>query len=80
MTAYQLLVSRATLTIDGEETPQATVSVRNGVALARLPNGESHTMAVASVDKSSRKVATVTGTDGTVWTVAKRGCGCGGGR
>ena len=77
--AYQLMVSRASLTIDGEEISGATVSVRDGVAKAVLPNGETHTMEGVTVEKS-RKVATVTGADGTVWTVARRGCGCGGGR
>lgn len=78
--APQFMVSRASLTIDGEEaSPAARVSIRDNIAKATLPNGETHTLAVASLDKSG-KVATVTGTDGTVWVVARRGCGCGGGR
>lgn len=77
--AYQLLISRAKVS-SGDETlsDRATVSVRNGVATIKDKDGE-QTMQVASIEKG-RRSATVTGVDGTVWTVARAGCGCGGGR
>jgi hypothetical protein len=79
VSAYQLLVSRAKVTAgDQVLTERASVSVRNNVARFTA-NGQEHTMEVASIEKG-RKVATVTGVDGTVWTVARAGCGCGGGR
>jgi hypothetical protein len=76
---YQLLISRAKVS-SGDETisDRATVSVRNGVATIKDKDGE-QTMQVASIEKG-RRSATVTGVDGTVWTVARQGCGCGGGR
>lgn len=77
--AYQLLVSRAKVTSGDEElASRATVSVRNGVATLKAP-GVDLSMPVASIEKG-RRSATVTGVDGTVWTVARQGCGCGGGR
>lgn len=77
--AYQLLVSRAKVTSGDEEiASRATVSVRNGVATIKAP-GVDLSMSVASIEKG-RRSATVTGVDGTVWTVARQGCGCGGGR
>lgn len=77
--AYQLLVSRAKVTSGDEElASRATVSVRNGVATLKAP-GVDLSMKVAKLDKG-RRSATVTGVDGTVWTVARQGCGCGGGR
>ncbi len=79
MSAYQLLVSRAKVTAGDEVlTERASVSVRNNVAMFTA-KGITYRMEVASIEKG-RKVATVTGTDGTVWTVARAGCGCGGGR
>lgn len=78
--SYQLLVSRAKVTAGDDEVlaERASVSVRNNVARFTA-NGQEHTMDVASIEKG-RRSATVTGTDGTVWTVARAGCGCGGGR
>ena len=74
MSAYQLLVSRAKVTAGDEVlTERASVSVRNNVARFTA-NGHEHTMEVASIEKG-RKVATVTGTDGTVWTVSVKGRG-----
>jgi hypothetical protein len=79
VSGYQLLVSRAKVTAGDEVLAErASVSVKNNVARFTA-NGQEHTMEVASIEKG-RKVATVTGTDGTVWTVARAGCGCGGGR
>ncbi len=80
---YQLLMTRAKVTVtrpDDEDysVPTATVSVRDGVAKYSA-NGQETTAAVASVTKD-RRTATVTMTDGSVWTVARQGCGCGGGR
>lgn len=79
MSGYQLLVSRAKVTAGTDVlSDRATVSVKNGVATLKAP-GVDLSMPVASVTKD-RKSATVIGTDGTVWVVARQGCGCGGGR
>ncbi len=77
--AFQLLVSRAKVTAGTEVlSERATVSVQNGIATLKAP-GVDLSMPVASIEKA-RRSATVTGTDGTVWVVARQGCGCGGGR
>lgn len=77
---YALLVSRAKVTAgDDLIASSATVSVRDGVAKVTTTGGEPITAEVASIDKG-RRSATVTLADGTVWTVARQGCGCGGGR
>lgn len=79
MAGYQLLVSRAKVTAGGDlVSADATVSVRAGVATIKGA-GVDLTGAVASIEKG-RRSATITLDDGTVWTVARKGCGCGGGR
>ncbi len=79
MAGYQLLVSRAKVT-QGETvvSADATVSVRAGVATIKGA-GVDLTGSVVTIEKA-RRSATITLDDGTIWTVARKGCGCGGGR
>ncbi len=77
---YKLMMTRATVTVGGDEPIKAaTVSVRDGVATIAVQGAEPLTMDVATVARSSAKRATVTGVDGTTWEIV-RGCDCGGGR
>ncbi len=81
---YQLLVSRAKVTVttpDGSttEVPTAQVSVRDGVARYQ-PRGQAPVSAPGVLNEKSSRSAVITLDDGTVWTITKKSCGCGGGR
>jgi predicted ThiF/HesA family dinucleotide-utilizing enzyme len=80
MSAYQLLVSRAKVTAGDEVlTERASVSVKDGIVTLKVAGAETITSPVQSVEKG-RRSAKVTLENGTVWIVARAGCGCGGGR
>lgn len=76
--AVKLSMTRAKVTTPAGITTSATVTVQDGVATIRTRGAEPVTMAVAKVERTSAKRATITGADGTTWEV-QRGCGCGGG-
>ena len=57
-----------------------TVTVRDGVAsIVNRAGTEVASMSASVVTPDGRKAQTVMGEDGTVWTVTRGGCGCGGG-
>lgn len=69
-----LAMPRAQVTVDGVVVAKsATVTVQGGqaVAVARGENVELR-MAVANVERRQRNLATVVGTDGTVWSCQRR--------
>lgn len=79
--AYRMALSRADLVVARpgaalETHTNLTVSVRDGVAKARTGSRTVAEMPVATLDQDGRRSYTITGTDGTVWTVTKD-CGCG---
>lgn len=76
--AYQLSMNRTRVTIAGEQVAaSATVTVRGNEARAiDRSAGVDLTMQVATIERT-RANTTVTGEDGTTWTLVRRTCGCG---
>lgn len=76
--AYRLAVSRQkVVTSTGDEWVGMTVTVRDGQA--QIKNGRTvlAEMAVADFEKTGRRAYQITGANGDVWEISRKGCGCG---
>ena len=82
--AYRMALSRATVEVRDPAGnlvathPGVTATVRDGVARAKAGSVIVAELADAELQVQGRKAYTVTGADGTTWTVTKP-CGCSGG-
>ena len=76
--SYRLAVSRHdVVSSTGDEWKSRTVTVRDG--LAQVKNGRTveAEMDVADFQLVARRHYEITGTNGHVWDVTRKGCGCG---
>jgi hypothetical protein len=76
--AYRLAVSRyKVVSSTGDEWPSMTVTVRDGLAQVRNGRNVVAELEVADFEVIGRRSYQITGLDGTVWDVSRKGCGCG---
>ena len=77
---FRVALANATLTVDDEQIGKdLTVTVRDGIAEAKQRGGTLvASMQVGDVHRRARRAYTITGEDGTVWSVSRK-CGCKGG-
>lgn len=76
--AYRLAVSRHdVVSSTGDEWKSRTVTVRDGTAQVKNGRTVEAEMQVADFEAVQRRVYKITGTDGVVWDVSRKGCGCG---
>jgi hypothetical protein len=75
---YRLAVSRQkVVTSTGGEWENVTVTVRDGVAQVKSGRAVLSELDVADFEMVARRSYEITGTDGVVWSVTRKGCGCG---
>jgi hypothetical protein len=75
---YRLAVSRQKIvSTSGEEWEHMTVTVRDGIAQIKNGRNVLAEMDVIDFERTGRRAYKITGVDGTVWTVTRKGCGCG---
>jgi len=76
--AYRLAVSRQkVVSSSGDEWLSMTVTVRDGIAQVKNGRTVVAEMEVAGFERTGRRAYEITGTDGTVWDISRKGCGCG---
>lgn len=78
--AFLLAVSRVNVVTPTGSYKDVTVTVRDGrAAIINRAGTEVAAMDASVVTPDGRRAQSVVGDDGTIWTVTKGGCGCGGG-
>jgi hypothetical protein len=76
--AYRLAVSRHdVVSSTGEEWKARTVTVRDGVGQVKNGRTVEAELEVVDLQPVGRRHYEITGVDGTVWDVSRKGCGCG---